>query len=334
MPGAPTQPSVMPMAEVARALAATPEDQRQLRAVLAFTIARWGLGRAGAEDQAVEQLRAALTMVPELRPAMRLLYRIYSGRNDVRNAVTFLDQEIRATRHPREAAALYRERGQLVERYFRDLRAAQQCHEAALKATPRDLAVLRSVERVSLARGDVFGTIANIEQQLEVLSDPGATAGLLHDLAMLEARHGGDLDLAADMLLHALELVPGHLGLISDLFRIAELSGDPALMLRALEIEAQARPPQQRAMPLARASLVLHDHRERAAAVTLLLAATEAQPDNFSLWRNLEELAMSSSGYEVAMQACLGQLRAIGDGDPGTRAELFYRVGRLAMIRL
>ncbi|MCA9683551.1 MAG: tetratricopeptide repeat protein, partial [Myxococcales bacterium] len=121
---------------------------------------------------------------------------------------------------------------------------------------------------------------------------------------------------------------------ISDLFRIAELSGDPALMLRALEIEAQARPPQQRAMPLARASLVLHDHRERAAAVTLLLAATEAQPDNFSLWRNLEELAMSSSGYEVAMQACLGQLRAIGDGDPGTRAELFYRVGRLAMIRL
>src|SRR5690606_10340011 len=59
-----------------------------------------------------------------------------------------------------------------------------------------------------------------------------------------------------------------------------------------------------------------------------------AQPDNFSLWRNLEELAMSSSRYEVAMLACLGQLRAIGDGEPGTRAELFYRVGRLAMIRL
>ena len=265
---------------------------------------------------------------------MRLLYRIYGDRSDIRNAVTFLDQEIRATRHPREAAALYRERGQLVERYFRDLKAAQQCHEAALRATPRDLAVLRSVERVSLARGDVFGTIANLESQLEVLADHGAVAGLLHDLALLEARHGGDLQLAADMLLHALELVPDHLGLISDLFRTAELAGDVALMLQALEAEAEARDPRLRAMPLARASLVLHEQRERPAAAALLLAAADAQPDNFSLWRNLEELAMSSSRYEVATLACLGQLRAIGDGEPGTRAELFYRVGRLAMIRL
>lgn len=323
----------LPIEAVGKVLAETSEDQRELRAVLAFTIARWLLERDD-EDRAVEQLRASLSTVPELRPAMRLLYRIYGDRNDVRNAVTYLDQEIRATRHPREAAALYRERGQLVERYFRDLKAAQQCHEAALRATPRDLAVLRSVERVSLARGDVFGTIANLESQLEVIEDTGAAAGLLHDLALLEARHGGDLHLAADMLLHALELVPGHLGLIGDLFRVAELSGDVVLMLRTLEAEAEAREPSGRAMPLARASLVLHEQRERPAAAALLLAAAEAQPDSFSLWRNLEELAMSSSRYEVATLACLGQLRAIGDGEPGTRAELFFRVGRLAMIRL
>lgn len=322
-----------PIEAVRKALAQTSDEQRELKAALAFTVARWSLEQDD-EDRAVEQLRAALALVPELRPAMRLLYRIYSDRNDVRNAVTYLDQEIRATRHPREAAALYRERGQLVERYFRDLKAAQQCHEAALRATPRDLAVLRSVERVSLARGDVFGTIANLESQLEVLEDRGAAAGILHDLALLEARHGGDLALAADMLLHALELLPGHLGLIGDLFRIAELASDVPLMLQALEAEAEAREPATRAMPLARASLVLHEQRERPAAAALLLAAAEAQPGNFSLWRNLEDLAMSSSRYEVAMLACLGQLRAIGDGEPATRAELFYRVGRLAMIRL
>lgn len=333
MPGATPTREQRPFAEVLAALQQTPEHERELRAVLAFTIARWSLERSD-ENAAVENLRAALALVPELRPAMRMLYRVYGDRNDVRNAVTFLDQEIRATRHPREAAALYRERGQLVERYFKDLRAAQQCHEAALKATPRDLAVLRSVERVSLARGDVFGTIANLESQLEVLEDQGAAAGLLHDLALLEARHGGDLDLAADMLLHALELVPRHLGLAGDLFRVAELRGDPALMLQALELDAEARPEQLRAMPLARASLVLHDHRERNAAVALLLAAAESQPHNFSLWRNLEELAMSSSRYEVALFACLGQLRAIGDDEAPVRAELFYRVGRLAMIRL
>jgi tetratricopeptide (TPR) repeat protein len=146
-----------PIEAVRKAFAQTSDEQRELKAALAFTIARWSLEQDD-EDRAVEHLRASLALVPELRPAMRLLYRIYGDRNDVRNAVTYLDQEIRATRHPREAAALYRERGQLVERYFRDLKAAQQCHEAALRATPRDLAVLRSVERVSLARGLVFGS--------------------------------------------------------------------------------------------------------------------------------------------------------------------------------
>ena len=53
----------------------------------------------------------ALEAMPNLRPAMRVLYRIYSRAQDIRSAVMYLDQEIRATRHPREAAALYRERG-------------------------------------------------------------------------------------------------------------------------------------------------------------------------------------------------------------------------------
>jgi tetratricopeptide (TPR) repeat protein len=323
----------MPVQEVLQALSRTPVSESQTRAVLAFTAARWHL-QSGNEAESIRLLGQALEMVPDLRPAMRMLYRIYSGKRDVRTAVMYLDQEIRATRHPREAAALYRERGQLVEEHFRDLAAALQCYEAALKATPDDLAVLRSVERVSLARGDVFYLIANLETQLDVLKDTGAIAGVLRDLSLLEARHGGDLDLAADMLLSALEQFPHHLGLIGDLFRLAEISGDPELMLRALEMEADAKPEAKRAMPLARASLVLREQRERGAAVILLRAAALAQPDNVSLWRNLEELSMSSSRYDTAVEACLGQLRAIGDTDATTRAELYYRVGRLAMMRL
>ena len=49
-----------------------------------------------------------LSAAQHLRPAMRLLHRVYLDRGDVRSAVMYLDQEIRATRHPREAAALYR----------------------------------------------------------------------------------------------------------------------------------------------------------------------------------------------------------------------------------
>jgi tetratricopeptide (TPR) repeat protein len=326
--------SQMPLQEVLQALSRTPVTQPQLRAALATTAARWHL-LLDEEAEAIRLLGHALEMVPDLRPAMRLLYRIYLDRGDIRSAVMYLDQEIRATRHPREAGALYRERGLLVEAHFHDLSAAQQCYQAALKATPRDLAVLRSVERVSLARGDLFWLIANLEAQLEVAQDPTLTAGILHDLALLETRHKGDLELSQDLVIAALEALPKHLVLATDLFRIAEVAGDAELMLLALEMEAEARPPERRAMPLVRASVILREHKERSGALELLHAAAVAQPHNFSLWRSLEELSTATSRYHVALAACVGQLRAIGDAeDNAIRAEIYYRLGKLALLRL
>jgi len=327
-------PAEMPLQEVLQALSRTPVGQPQLRAALATTCARWYLLR-GESAEAVRHLGHALEMVPDLRPAMRLLYRIYLDRGDVRSAVMYLDQEIRATRHPREAAALYRERGQLVEAHFHDLAAADQCYHAALKATPRDLAVLRSVERVALARGDVFRLIANLEIQLEVLQEESAIAGVLHDLALLEARHRGDLSLAGDLLLAALERFGHHLVLARDLFRIAEVDGDAELMLHALELEAESRSSPHRALALARASVTLREHRERPAALALLHAAAIDQPRNVSLWRSLEELAMATARHDLALEACVGQLKAIdGDADHAARAELLVRLGRLSLFRL
>lgn len=323
----------MPLLEMLQVLSRTPTSEPQLRAVVAVTCARWCVVR-GEDGEAQRLLAHALELVPDLRPAMRLLYRIFLRRGDIRNSVRYLDLEIRATRHPREAAALYRERGQLVETHFKDRAAALQCYQAALRATPKDLAVLRSVEAVTLVQGNLMALVANLEAQLEVLHDPRAVAAVARDLAVLETRQGGDLGLAAALLIAAGDEQPGNLLLIQDLFRVAEAAGNAELMLRALEAEADARPPEQRAGPLARASLVLREVRERAGAVSLLHAAAKLQPDNFSLWRNLEELAMATARYDVAVEACAGQLKAIGGSDPGAEAELFYRLGKLAMIRL
>ncbi len=323
----------MPLLEMLQVLSRTPVGEPQLRAVVAVTCARWCVAR-GEDGEAQRLLTHALELVPDLRPAMRLLYRIFLRRGDIRNSVRYLDQEIRATRHPREAAALYRERGQLVEAHFGDRSAALQCYQAALKATPRDLAVLRSVEVVALAQGNIFSLISNLEAQLEVLHDARAIAAVARDLALLEARHAGDLGLACELMLAAAEAQPGNLSLLQDLFRLAEAGNNAELMLRALELEADARPPELRAMLLTRASLTLREIRERGAAVSLLHAAAKTQPGNLSLWRNLEELSMATARYDVAVAACAGQLKLIGPEDAGMQAELFYRLGKLAMIRL
>ncbi len=324
----------MPLLQMLQVLSRTPVRQNpQLRAVLAVTCGRWCAVR-NENEEATQLLNHALELVGDLRPAMRLLYRIYLRLGDIRNAVKYLDQEIRATRHPREAAALYRERGKLVELHFGDRAAAMQCYRAALKATPKDLAVLRSVETVALLQGDYHELISNLEAQLDVLHDPQAVAGVLHDLSLLEARHSGDLLLAGDMLLNALAAAPNHRVLAEDLGRLSANTQDPDLQLRAYEHDAEARKAGERATPLSRASRVLREARELPAAVTLLHAAALDQPENLSLWRSLEELSMSSARYDMAVEACVGQLKQLGNRDRHVRAELFYRLGKLAMIRL
>jgi len=323
----------MPLLEMLQVLSRTPVSEPQLRAVVAVTCGRWCAGR-GEDNEALRLLAHALDLVPDLRPAMRLLYRIYLRRGDVRSAVRYLDQEIRATRHPREAAALYRERGKLVETHFSDRNAALQCYQAALRATPRDLAVLRSVETIALHQGQVLPLITNLEQQLEVLHDPPAVAGILRDLALLEARIGGDLPLASDMLGTALDEVDGHLLIAQDLHRIAERAGDVEMHLRALEAEADALPQHRRSGPLAGISRILGAHRDRLASLAILESAARSQPECLTLWRQLEELSMRTASYDTAVAACLGQLKSLGDGDPLVQAELYYRIGKLAMLRL
>ncbi|HEY8378308.1 MAG TPA: hypothetical protein VIK91_17550, partial [Nannocystis sp.] len=171
------EPADMPLLEMLQVLSRTPTSEAQLRAVVAVTCARWCVAR-GEDGEAQRLLAHALELVPDLRPAMRLLYRIFLRRGDIRNSVRYLDLEIRATRHPREAAALYRERGQLVETHFKDRTAALQCYQAALRATPKDLAVLRSVENVTLVQGNLMALVSNLEAQLEVLHDPRAVAAV------------------------------------------------------------------------------------------------------------------------------------------------------------
>ena len=175
----------MPLEETLRALAGTPARESSTIALLAWAAGRWSLMEDKQRD-ADRLLRQALEAAPELRPPMRLLAMIQERKRDVRGLIQFIDQEIRATRHPREAAALYRERGLVVESQFGDLEAATQCFHAAVQASAQDLPSLRAVERVSLSNGDIAGLESNLESQLTASSDAAASVPILHELGLLQ----------------------------------------------------------------------------------------------------------------------------------------------------
>ena len=322
----------MPLHELEQALQAAPPDAPQLRAVLALTLGRWLLA-AGDPARAERFLRAALDAVPDLRPAIRLLQRIDEARADVRAIVATLDREIRATRHPREAAALYRERGRIVERHFRDLAAARQCYEAALAATPHDLAIVRSLERVALAAGDLDAFQTALETQADLVEDPRRVAAIFHELALVETRRGGDGRRAGDLLLSALEACGPTPLLVEDMLRIADALGDADLLLRAVELAAE-HPGPRRTIALSRAASEFRAHKDAAAATAMLRAAARSAPDHLALWRSVEQTAPAGGRPDFAFEAALAAVRVLGREDAPLRAHAYHRAARIAIRAL
>ncbi|RMG93995.1 MAG: hypothetical protein D6705_17285 [Deltaproteobacteria bacterium] len=322
----------MPLRELEEALRAAPDDALQLRAVLALTLGRWYLA-AGDVSRAEAYLRHALEALPDLRPAIRLLERIDEAKGNVRGLVATLDREIRATRHPREAAALYRERGRIVERHFRDLAAARQCYEAALAATPEDLAIARSLERIALVGGDLASYAASLARQADIVQDPGRVAALLHEMALLETRRGGDARLAGDLLLSALEAAGPSPLLVEDMFRVADAMGDADLLLRATELWAR-HPGIRRTVALARAGSEFRAQQDAAAAAALLRTAARSAPEVLALWRAVEETAPAAGRADWAFEAALAVLRPLGGRDAALRSQAYLRAAQIALQHL
>ncbi len=264
---------------------------------------------------------------------MRLMSTLQRARRDVRGLVEFIDTEIRATRHPKEAAALYRERGMIVEAQFGDLEAALECYRASLNASGGDLPSLRAAERLYLSRGDLPGLTQNLEDQLETLDDGRALAPVLHELALLEMHRGGNSNLASDLLKASLDSAPGHLVLALDLLRASEIIGDDVGAIQALDHSAEHLSAHGRALLMARAAAVLRESGERTRAIPLARAAAFEHEDNLSMWNSLRNHAVAAGEYEVAVDASIRIASLLHPEDSTARAEAFYQAGKLATRR-
>lgn len=309
-----------------------PPREKPLRAVLLYTCAHWHR-LAGEDDKAVARLEQSLELMPHLRPALRLMADIHLQRGELRAAITYLDEEIRCTQHPGEAGALYRERGRLLQRHDRDLDPASQCYRAALHAAPKDWASLRSLTQHAAGIGDHTALEASLAQQLAALDDPQSAASVLRELAALHTGPGGDLASAGRHLLAALSMIPTHAGLLADLERVAEHSGDHDFLIEALERSAIPAGPASTAA-LARLCLLLPDNDPSPTTLKLFTAYAHARPSVLSGWHLLTDQAVRRGDYATAVEGLGGALDCMESDDAPGRAQVYYRLARLSLEHL
>ncbi|MFO0589855.1 MAG: hypothetical protein U0441_20105 [Polyangiaceae bacterium] len=215
--------------------------------------------------------------------------------------------------------------------------------EIAYKQEPRGPWVLRQMAAHARAKGE-HALAIEADRQLIERTDRPSEAATISLRAAESAAAAGDQDLAKQLLLSAVELMPEHLFAHLTLARVAESTGDLAGAAAALEAAANASATnEEKAANLYRAATLWQD-RANAPATEDAEADAEQRSQNLSRARaSLEAVAALDPAYADVFQrlqaiyiaegarqelASLLEARLAAVEDPAERVELEVLRGR------
>lgn len=308
-------------------------DKPAQRGIVAHLAARWALS-LGDTSRADELFRMALDALPALRPAIRGIQRVILQGGEKKKVLEWLDLQIRATSHPREAAALYRERGRLIEQIFGDIKATRQCHEAAILAAPDDLSVLFSLFHIHEHSGNLEATGQALQKIADNIDDDGYRAVLEHANALLSLTIDAPADEILQRLSWAVRYSPGNPIIAHDAFRIAQQLGTPADALTFLMDEHQLRKAQGAQGPaLWRMAQILNAQEHRSDALALLSQAARAHPQRLHLWDQLLDASIHEKDHDQAARAAIARVKILQSAEAPWQATAWYELADQLLAR-
>lgn len=193
--------------------------------------------RLADEARAVKAFGKALSTDPSLRPNLWAIRRIFYRRGLWPNLQKLLDAELRFARTDHEKADLFFEKGLLLRDRLDHPVEARAALEEAIRLDPDQMAATVALERMVLADGDLPRAAELWEQLARNSRSPERKLVHLLELVRYHA-DTGDLDRAAELITEAVALGVDPERVAEERLRIAELGGDPAEVLAALEAQA------------------------------------------------------------------------------------------------
>ncbi|RPH64672.1 MAG: tetratricopeptide repeat protein, partial [Myxococcaceae bacterium] len=279
------------LADVLGSLAGAVRDEREWLAVQ-LRLASLLEDTLHRDPQAVERYEAVLERVPGHPVALSGLGRLHAKTQDWPALVAVYDAELAGVGDPRTRAELHFRSAEILDARLRRADEALARFREALQLVPGYLPARQGLERVLRREQRWNELIALHEEELLSITSPADGVAALGRIAQEAEEHLGNLDLAADALRRALELVPDHLPSLVHLARLAERREVWDELVPLLERQAELDP--AHAITLRhRAAQVLE---ERLDDVTAAIAV-------------LERLLQADRTYLPALQA-LGRLYA------------------------
>jgi cellulose synthase operon protein C len=252
----------------------------------------------GAAQKAIECFEAVLEKDPGHIDALLSLEALYAERSLWEPLAKVYATEARVLSEPGARIAALSELGRLEETKgvgTEDERKA--AYFAILQLAPHDQAALSALERIALESGDA-SLLAHVDaKQAGLAEDPEVKAGHLTRLA--EALERSSDPSALEVWRGAIAADPESLSAARGITRLAERTGDPALLEEAAGHEARVTGDTDvAARLLVRSAIVRAERGDVENAVGLLRRALEQNPDFEAAAAKLSELLVARGAID------------------------------------
>ncbi|HEY6079514.1 MAG TPA: hypothetical protein VIW29_11955 [Polyangiaceae bacterium] len=252
----------------------------------------------GAAQKAIECFEAVLAKDPGHIDALLALESLYAERSLWEPLAKVYATEARVLSEPGPRIAALAELGRLEEtKGVGTEEERKAAYFAILQLAPQDLTALSALERIALESGDA-SLLAHVDaKQAALAEDPELKAALLTRLAEALERSGDPS--ALEVWRGAIAADPESISAARGITRLAERTGDPALLEEASAHEARVTGDNDiAARLLVRSAIVRAERGEVDAAVRLLRQALEQNPDFEAAAAKLTELLVARGAID------------------------------------
>jgi tetratricopeptide (TPR) repeat protein len=284
----------------------------------------------GDPERALAAWQRAEEIAPGYGRAREAQRRILLKAKSWDRLAALLEREAVAQTEPAARMDILRRVAQLHREKLGNAKRAIEVYKEILRADPHDAVSMRALVEIHEREGDFAGLAHALREQIELTTAKQERVGLLRRVLVIYDERTGDLGQGQWAAGEILQAVPGDRDTLTRLERILERAGQPADLVRVLELHAKhAASADERLQLFRRVAEILYTKlQDPTGAAERLEEVARLDPDDAKALAGLLEIYTALHRHEDLARVLDLQVERAGD-DPAEQAEYLRQLARL-----
>jgi tetratricopeptide (TPR) repeat protein len=284
----------------------------------------------GDPERALAAWQRAEEIAPAYARARESQRRILLKAKSWDRLAALLEREAAAQTEPAARMDILRRVAQLHREKLGNAKRAIEVYKEILRADPHDAVSMRALVEIYEREGDFAGLANALREQIELTTAKQERVGLLRRVLVIYDERTGDLVQGQWAAGEILQAVPGDRDTLTRLERILERAGQPADLVRVLELHAKHAANADEKLQLYRriAEILYTKLQDPTGAAARLEEVVRLDPDDAKALGGLMEIYTALGRHEDLARILDLQVERV-IADPAEQAEYLRQLARL-----